>query len=1522
MTASPPGLILSGGATSDANSEDDPNALAQIYQNLLSGAADIVSGLNDKMLVVSAGAIELAGAVQVQAHSETPQEVANNLAILGSIAAFCDANGIKVLVDADLTYAATYGDGSNALVDQWATAAAAVGLPITAVEDVQEIGSSQAQTTFANFASIEVNAVQTLIENYATSSYRMTASNLTVGDMEGGGPSSMTAISAWWSAYNVAAQAAGVQTFSFATADTSWNVPWIFAESTPAWHGYLESLSTLAASDHIALAVDLQGPLTASSSAANVAQAEQDAAALAILQGTGAVNIANLKFETWGPLPDGTNLLSSPTSAANEAAEIDATYPLYEAGSITAEGFITASAPAQAIVTSGSNTSIGSLSVQWDTADVQAGYRLGVVIIDQTGALTATQHGAGTVADPAANILVLSGNSADLAAELSSIRLTEPYSGPDTIDIEIFGTVGQLSDNRISVLALQAGQNPNQINATSNLQGWVSSSAFLNGGNVMTSETLNWNTTGTLAGTISGATPGQSAFVKLDAVHEPLAEYGVEHVTTFDGVAINAIADVNDPSVDNATGIANAGGAANNPGQGIINGLASWLAGAFDPAAPATLLTVTSTTNTFDPSNGMLETSEDILAADSLTVVNLSGTMVPNTYATQFNMGGTQVVEYNTGNNPGWQVGWGSQFDTATLTYDSAGKLVEEFLQGGASDPSFTIDDVFDPNTGNLWEQFQSAAPPPPSSYSFAVNSFVTGPLYVTEFNTGDNPNWDYLDWGTSAASDTEVWTDYLIIQNATGFFVSENSAFSYNYEFTNGTTLDLLNIPGAIDVNLNSLGIVVIDSQTLASGLGSLTAIDAAGATGAVTLTGLAAGGSTLIGGNTVSTINGYGHDTIVAGNGTSTINTGSGGSTVLLSGTAGTATINGNNNVVTDSAAATSLTVNGDSVATTGAAGDTITATGVGDVVSLSDGGTIYQGGSTLSATVDGNSVTVWMNSAGGTVTAVGNNNVVIGEANASINLIGNGDMTGTQPGGIIGITGQNDVVHGSVTINEAAGSSNLLVYGSIDTVNAASGDSVTVYGMGEVVNGSNVAVTIGKPATSVTVNGNGATVSIYAGGGTATAQGNNDIVTGGANAVVTLNGADDAASLGNFSTVVATGNASTINIQSNGCISLSGSLDIATVSSNTTAAWEDGNGETITAGNSITAWMVGNSDTLIAGNAATIDLAGSFAVANLGSAAVTWEYGFGTRDTVQVNGGIGQYGTDEIGVGGSYTSGWELGVGGQITAGDHSSVMQETDSNTASLGNHSSITASGTFDAGTLLANGTISISGRSDSIVAGISATATITGNSDTLTVGSNSSISVGNGVTGEVINDASSTVTLGNNISATISGSASVINNGTASAVTLTPQNTITIAAGASLAAAITNTGTIDLTSGTLVFQQALSNSATFLLGGTATLDFVSTVASGGAMRFIQAGGTLEAQAGGSFGAQISGFAMGDRIDAAAVLYGLAPTATYSGGTLTVTDGTHTDSFALAGTYTPTGFQLASDGHSGTAISYT
>ena len=63
-------------------------------------------------------------------------------------------------------------------------------------------------------------------------------------------------------------------------------------------------------------------------------------------------------------------------------------------------------------------------------------------------------------------------------------------------------------------------------------------------------------------------------------------------------------------------------------------------------------------------------------------------------------------------------------------------------------------------------------------------------------------------------------------------------------------------------------------------------------------------------------------------------------------------------------------------------------------------------------------------------------------------------------------------------------------------------------------------------------------------------------------------------------------------------------------------------------------------------------------------------------------------------------------------------------------------------------------------------------------------------------------------------------------------------------------AAVSNTGTIEATSGTLAFQQAVGGAGAFVLDGDATLDFPAGVGAGSAMQFLYPGGTLEAQGWG------------------------------------------------------------------------
>lgn len=157
------------------------------------------------------------------------------------------------------------------------------------------------------------------------------------------------------------------------------------------------------------------------------------------------------------------------------------------------------------------------------------------------------------------------------------------------------------------------------------------------------------------------------------------------------------------------------------------------------------------------------------------------------------------------------------------------------------------------------------------------------------------------------------------------------------------------------------------------------------------------------------------------------------------------------------------------------------------------------------------------------------------------------------------------------------------------------------------------------------------------------------------------------------------------------------------------------------------------------------------------------------------------------------------------------------------------------------------------------------------------------------------------------------GSGLVVNSGT---VLASGMESTTIAV------AMENVGTVDVPSGQMTFGQAVSGAGTFLLGGGAALDFADAVGAGSMLQFLQPGGTLESQVLGSFGATILSFAAGDTIDAAGVgFFAGTVTVGFNAGTLTVANATQSAAFSLTGSFSPSGFQIASDGHGGTAVTY-
>ena len=113
--------------------------------------------------------------------------------------------------------------------------------------------------------------------------------------------------------------------------------------------------------------------------------------------------------------------------------------------------------------------------------------------------------------------------------------------------------------------------------------------------------------------------------------------------------------------------------------------------------------------------------------------------------------------------------------------------------------------------------------------------------------------------------------------------------------------------------------------------------------------------------------------------------------------------------------------------------------------------------------------------------------------------------------------------------------------------------------------------------------------------------------------------------------------------------------------------------------------------------------------------------------------------------------------------------------------------------------------------------------------------------------------------------------------------------------------------------GEAVSPVTVADGATVEIGG----------ASAPAVTFTGTTGTLKLEDSVAFAGQISGLTGSDALDLTDISYGPNTTATYlgnaSGGTLTITDGTHTASIALVGDYLSSNWNLSSDGNGGTVV---
>jgi hypothetical protein len=136
----------------------------------------------------------------------------------------------------------------------------------------------------------------------------------------------------------------------------------------------------------------------------------------------------------------------------------------------------------------------------------------------------------------------------------------------------------------------------------------------------------------------------------------------------------------------------------------------------------------------------------------------------------------------------------------------------------------------------------------------------------------------------------------------------------------------------------------------------------------------------------------------------------------------------------------------------------------------------------------------------------------------------------------------------------------------------------------------------------------------------------------------------------------------------------------------------------------------------------------------------------------------------------------------------------------------------------------------------------------------------------------------------------------------------------------SLLGAVANSGTISASGGMVVIGSDVSGTGSLRLGAASTLWLQAGSAAGQTVGFLsEASGKLDLSTPSLFLGHISGFGGADAID---LISSAATTLTYSGGTLTVLNGTEkVASLVFNGSYALADFHLGSDAQSGSVITF-
>jgi hypothetical protein len=764
LSTQTPTIVLDGNY--DVLSTGGINAtLSDYLAELTSGIP--LSATGTRILTIQQGALSNCSYEQVHAGNITFAAWEQNVATLNAIAAYCRANGITVQVETQL---GSEGNVGAAQTYQWLNPALAAGLPIGYVEDNQEFMG----WTTLNVATMAAHELQDIQIIHAA------LPNAVFGEWEipGSADSAGTItpyhafLQNWYTTLNAGAAQQGLPGISYIIADqyfgpnptggpTAGESAQQANADTPA--NDVASLIRDAGADGVKVEIQDSASDTDLNPLQALARQEMEISQEATL-GIAAIQLSGGFSQL--PVSDAVNV---PGATYNGAAEAAAITPLYQSRSITTAGAVALTLPLQAVVGQGILSAIHGVSISAGAAD-QAN-RLAVVLIDQTGSLGATPSGSATVSHDGANTLILNGTPADVAAELASLTIDETVAGPDSIDVEAFGNTGRVAGGTIDVLATSANGSLTFTPSTAGVlpQLWDSASAIINNG-AITGERFIWNVDDGLdAGAFIGGTtiePVTAILIDQPLLQGPLA----------------SAAGIGFPAADLA-------GRPANPWK-IYGPLDGATAGTL--AAEGVPVDIEASALTFDALTGRRQTEVDTLApVPPATYAGLPQFADPAT-PYYFADGGIAVTQYNTGDNVDWPTATGLYADgagaisviskgpplviadgsTNTMVIGSiqtlygivngATRIVEVRYLGGASDPYDEVDQIFNPYSAapQLWQQINTVDVP--AAMGAASPLPVPSATTVTEYNTGNNPNWSNSVWintgqavvATSAAGD------------------------------------------------------------------------------------------------------------------------------------------------------------------------------------------------------------------------------------------------------------------------------------------------------------------------------------------------------------------------------------------------------------------------------------------------------------------------------------------------------------------------------------------------------------------------------------------------------------------------------------------------------------------------------------------------------------------------------------------------------------------------------------------------